>query len=419
MDKNTWPILIVAAIAIGIVSSLLTTNLTGNVIKVAPITSGTSIYTKAEIDTKITSLNTQISNLTTQVVTLSAPKGSLAITTYPGDAAVYIDEAFKGKTPLTITDVSPGLHTLRFSLSGFNAFSTPITIYQGYNYYQTALSQIQYTDLSVTSNPSGAELYVDGMYKGLTPANVTGLTVAIHEIRVSKTGYITSSINRSFSPGYDYFNVTLAALPPANLTIVSNPTGANLYIDSSYKGITPITVGPLSVGVHSMMLSMSGYDSYNSTIYLNAGSNSHYVTLAQMPTAGNLTVTSNPTAAKVYVDGSLEGTTPLAMSLSLGQHVIRLSKTGYRDDSQNKSIVSGANTHYVTLVQEAASLTVYSSPSGANLTLDAVYKGLTPTTAANLTVGNHVVALTKIGYNSTSRNVYLYNGSNVLNISMY
>ena len=47
--------------------------------------------------------------------------------------------------------------------------------------------------------------------------------------------------------------------------------------------------------------------------------------------AGALAVDSRPTGAKVFMDGKLVGTTPLALpSVPAGSHAIRLEHDGYR-----------------------------------------------------------------------------------------
>ncbi len=45
-------------------------------------------------------------------VTVTVPSGTLAVTTVPGGAGVFIDNAFKGVTPLTLQDTASGYHVL-------------------------------------------------------------------------------------------------------------------------------------------------------------------------------------------------------------------------------------------------------------------------------------------------------------------
>lgn len=44
-------------------------------------------------------------------------------------------------------------------------------------------------NVNVVSSPSGANVYVDGALRGITPTTVTGLTGQSHAVKISKTGY--------------------------------------------------------------------------------------------------------------------------------------------------------------------------------------------------------------------------------------
>ena len=70
----------------------------------------------------------------------------------------------------------------------------------------------------------------------------------------------------------------------------STPTGANIYVDGAYKGITPKTVRPVSVGSHSVKLTLNGYLPYASTTSVRKGVTSVvYVTLVP-----NVTISPSP-----------------------------------------------------------------------------------------------------------------------------
>ena len=61
-------------------------------------------------------------------VTISVQSGTLAITTDPEKANVFIDNVFKGVTPLTLTDTPSGYHILRITLPGYDDYLTSATV---------------------------------------------------------------------------------------------------------------------------------------------------------------------------------------------------------------------------------------------------------------------------------------------------
>lgn len=59
---------------------------------------------------------------------------------------------------------------------------------------------------------------------------------------------------------------------------------------------------------------------------------------------GQLTVTSSPDKARLLIDGRVEGTTPFAGALPVGEHTIMLQKDGYESVEQTINIARGETT---------------------------------------------------------------------------
>jgi len=57
-----------------------------------------------------------------------AGTGSFTVTTTPAGAAVYIDGDFRGLSPLVVSGLSPGSHTVVLKLEGYQDLSAPVTI---------------------------------------------------------------------------------------------------------------------------------------------------------------------------------------------------------------------------------------------------------------------------------------------------
>ncbi|MCX6748913.1 MAG: hypothetical protein NT076_04885 [Candidatus Pacearchaeota archaeon] len=61
MKTKEWISIVIVVIVVAVLASLITANITGNVIKVSSVTRGTEVYTKAEVDSKLNTLDTKIS----------------------------------------------------------------------------------------------------------------------------------------------------------------------------------------------------------------------------------------------------------------------------------------------------------------------------------------------------------------------
>jgi hypothetical protein len=65
---------------------------------------------------------------------------------------------------------------------------------------------------------------------------------------------------------------------------------------------------------------------------------------------GSLFVASSPSSANLYVDGAYKGLTPYTASgLSVGNHNVQVTKSGYNAYSTTKYIYAGSNSLNVTL----------------------------------------------------------------------
>ncbi len=113
----------------------------------------------------------------------------------------------------------------------------------------------------VTSSPSGATATDSGTGKSITtPGTFIVYTIGTpvdHYITVSKPGYYDYHYDAGtvFTVG-DYVTVNAVLVPiPTNgyLSVSSSPSGAIVYIDGVYKGVSPLTV-TLAAGQHSIKI---------------------------------------------------------------------------------------------------------------------------------------------------------------------
>jgi hypothetical protein len=165
-----------------------------------------------------------------------------------------------------------------------------------------------YGSITATSSPSGADIYIDNVYKGLTPAVFGSIPNGNHLVLIRLEGY--QDLTRSIIVTGD--NQTLHAVlsqrttaPPTTLTsgptpsagsgsptptapvqnqgygslsITTTPAGALVYVDGKMMGVSPTTIPMLSEGPHSVMLIMEGYEDLKTSITINEGSTSEYIT---------------------------------------------------------------------------------------------------------------------------------------------
>ncbi len=125
----------------------------------------------------------------------------------------------------------------------------------------------------------------------------------------------------------------------------------------------------------------------------------------------SLTITSSPSGASVYIDGSYEGTTPLVLNISPGIHSIQITKQEYNDYKRNITLVPGkGKVLSVILIPKFGHLTVYSTPTNAEVYVDEDYIGKTPLKGYKLSTGTHTIKLVKDGYEDYVKTVKINPG---------
>ena len=91
------------------------------------------------------------------VSTPGSEKGTLSLTSLPSGSEVYLDNQYWGSTPVTISDVVAGPHTLEYRHAGYQSWSSTITVVPGSSNYYAALIQKTVTPVATgviqTSTP--------------------------------------------------------------------------------------------------------------------------------------------------------------------------------------------------------------------------------------------------------------------------
>lgn len=291
----------------------------------------------------------------------------------------------------------------------------------------------------IESSPSGATAtYSASGDRWSTPGNYT-----IHSgtqywgvpstIIVTKSGYIPYYINISSS---DFgssstlrFYVTLTPDVPSTgtLSVSSNPSGAAVYIDGSYRGNSPLSM-TLTEGTHSVSIRKDGYDSWSSTARVVGGTSSTIsATLNKIVKTGYLSVSSSPSGANVFINNVYRGSTPVNLNLAEGYYTLELRKSGYSTYTTSVSVV-GDRTSFVTASLSGGAdvqfgyISVKATPAGASMYVDGVFIGNAPSvtglTAGPFTTGKTLTLLVSAdGYQSGSTSFVLSPGE-TKNITM-
>ena len=141
------------------------------------------------------------------------------------------------------------------------------------------------------------------------------------------------------------------------LLVRSSPAGARVSVDGKDHGVTPAAIRDLARGAHRVKITRDGYAPEERRVVITASRPAQSITVPlarprpapprAQPAAsaarfvGALAVDSRPAGARVFMDGTLVGTTPMALpSVPAGSHAIRLEHDGYRRWASSVRIVA-------------------------------------------------------------------------------
>ena len=187
---------------------------------------------------------------------------------------------------------------------------------------------------------------------------------------------------RSGTPDKPYTVQGFEAPPkPVRVSIRAEPGKAQISIDGAAAAQSPVRAD-LPPGSHLVAVSAQGFRPAEHHLELTAGRDVELVvSLAQGSGPGSLQITSEPSGARVLLDGERIGVTPFKGELAPGAHRLAVEQEGFLRQERDVVLEPGRDVEQsFTLppLPRDAALSVETVPAGALLVLDGVDKGRTP-----------------------------------------
>ena len=198
--------------------------------------------------------------------------------------------------------------------------------YGGYSYYS---SRLQPGMLVVESNPSGAEIVIDGAAKGVTPMTIE-LAPGSHKLELRRRGN-AREFTIDITAGQQLTQqIDLTALKPMGTLVVnSNPAGSKVLLDGRERGVTPLTLTDVAAGAHVVTIESSN-GSIKRNVTVEAGGK---VTVDEGIFSGWIAVFA-PFELQIYERKRFIGTTDQErIMLPAGRHELEFvnKERGFRD----------------------------------------------------------------------------------------
>ena len=231
----------------------------------------------------------------------------------------------------------PGQYQLNITAPGYVPLDTGLDVNMGppvnLAYVLDELPGV----ITITTDPLvDIQLFVDEMQIPANPQGEYEIGRGTHSLRVESLRYLPQQLEIEVE-GYAAEQAFELVLEPAwaVVSITSSPEGAEVLIDGSAIGFTPINAEILQ-GQHEIRLQKPGFKPVILFRSIAVGLDFSLDEIQLQPVDGRLIVNSVPAGASILIGGKYLGVTPQTLELAAEMdHKLSLSKTGYKTAGQD------------------------------------------------------------------------------------
>lgn len=269
------------------------------------------------------------------------------------------------------------------------------------------------TFISIATNPSDAEIILNQKSIGSSPLKEYKLESAGKlNVSVRKDGYLsidTIIVVEAGDKGNISFN--LKPIQQEKISIVTNPSGAKLFINGRIVNNSPVENYPLNAGKHQVRIEKTGFLIIDTTISVSKDAGKQFsFTLSKDPNFkgfGILKIDTQPAGAIVILNGEVAGQTPYEnKELPVSDYQLVLKQNGFADYTESfKLLANKTKAINKKLVATSAptnevygKLKITTKPSEASVYLNGEFFGSTPFNNDKIKVGTHKLVIKKKGF---------------------
>jgi formylglycine-generating enzyme required for sulfatase activity len=245
------------------------------------------------------------------------------------DARVLIDNVDIGVTPLVDAEVEPGDHELVVMRDRYLPHTEQISITgRAIRERFEVTLEPAWAVVSVTSDPAGADVLVDGVSVGTTPLNAE-LLQGEWDLTIKLARHKAWQDQLSITAGEDVVLPRVQLVPADGLVFIrSNPSNAGVTIDGEFRGQTPLEVALPPGQRHRVTLFKAGYNETSRAIQTVSDEESE-VSINLDPILASVQIAATPEDAELYVNGEYRGRANQTIELMAVTQRIEIRAQGY------------------------------------------------------------------------------------------
>jgi formylglycine-generating enzyme required for sulfatase activity len=246
----------------------------------------------------------------------------------PVPGRVSIDGRATGDAPGPF-ELAAGRHTVTIDTERFLDATVEVEI-EGLGRLQKLEPELTpgWAEVSIVSEPVGAEVRVGGELRGKAPLSLE-LMAGSHRVELRLDGFkpwlsdVQVQANQPLTLG-----PVRLGLPDGRLAVRSSPAGANVTVGGAYRGRTPLDIEVRPDVQQAVAVLREGYEPARRDLSVASGAR-EVVEFTLVPILGEVTVRATPADAQLFVDGVAKGAAGQTLQLPATAHVLEVRKPGY------------------------------------------------------------------------------------------
>ncbi len=241
-------------------------------------------------------------------------------------------------------------------------------------------------------------------------------------LHAAKKGYQPLDEEIDIKKGVSGFSFKMELLPGIADFTTEPEQGAEIRVDNTYLGVTPLKQIAVPAGRHSLSVMLQRYKPRETEILVEGKGRHQRFHFILEPAWATVSIMTEPAGARISMDGVDTGRlTPASLEIIEGEHELLFTLGKYSPVSIKINVKAGEQvTLPVTRLTPApALLEIAATPPGAMIAIDGIYAGKAPFQRKIDSGREHVVTATAPGYSSGTQKVKLGPGeSRKLNFNL-
>ena len=277
----------------------------------------------------------------------------------------------------------------------------------------------------VSCAKAGADVWLDGVYRGKTGADMTlsvkDVMAGHHTVKV-QSGEDTAEQQIEVTSDKVYFNIELKSAAHLQQFVVFNVTPADALVELNGEMLfvaDGMAQKLVKFGTYSYKIIAKDYHPTEGQITVNDVNQKRVVNVVLKPAFGWIEVGgSSVDGAIVYIDDRMVGRAPLKSErLASGAHNIKIVRQMYRNYESSVTVTDGAVAELRPVLAADFETVTLTTDKDAEIWVNEQHRG-TGTWTGDLGTGSYIVECRRPNHRTTSETITVSPGMSVTKISL-